>query len=380
MTETDKAKKLREDGNLATQENDYERSIQLYSEALLISGLSNEEKGLLYSNRSYAYLKCAMESRGDVAENEKLALQDAEEVMKIRPTWWKGHYRAGKVYQFKSQWKAAIDLFDQALALNPGSTEIVNCRDECRYDQGRVEIQADINSSALPYGFKEQTDKVNKERGLNIDADAITKKYEELMKSKNQKDRASACVFFGDLYLQGVDVPQDYKKSAELFQEAVDAGLPEAMGALGTLYMEAKGVPRDVQKAVSLFERAAKCKPKKDNVSSSFAGSLNYGITHGQFQIGKCYQDGTGKPLDYFQASVWYKKASDGGHAGAANNLGILYHNGRGVEKCSVRAKQYWSLAATRGIYPQHDQSLISHNKLFFQAMYLQWIRWHGST
>lgn len=349
-----KAKRMREEGNVAVESNNFVKAIELYSEVLLIDGLPIEEKSLLHSNRSYAYLETAMvklQSRDEVIKNQELAMHDAEEVMKLRPTWWKGYFRAGLVYQFKSEWEQAIDMFDQCLALSPHLVDVANCRDECRYDQCRVEIYCYINSRLRPYSFNEQIHKLSKERGLN--AEEITRKYEQFMDSKNQKDRALACVFFGYLYVQGIDGPQVYKKGAELFQEAVEAGLPEAMSALGLLYMEGNGVTRNIPKAVTLFEKASECEPQTNNngLDEFVAGALNFGISHGQFQIGKCYQDGTGKPLDLYQAYQWYKKASDGGHAGAANNIGILYHFGRGVEKCAIKAKQYWSLAASRGIY-----------------------------
>jgi TPR repeat protein len=49
------------------------------------------------------------------------------------------------------------------------------------------------------------------------------------------------------------------------------------------------------------------------------------------FNIGFSYERGLGVVKDYQQARKWYDKAADAGHAGAMNNLGLLYTRGQGV-------------------------------------------------
>jgi TPR repeat protein len=51
-----------------------------------------------------------------------------------------------------------------------------------------------------------------------------------------------------------------------------------------------------------------------------------------QFLVGMTYEIGCGIDQDYAQAARWYRKAADGGHPGAQNNLGGLYLQGLGVE------------------------------------------------
>lgn len=346
MMTTVNTQDMRMAGNAAIEEKDYEKAIKLYSDALLVNEIPDEERGILHSNRSYAYLQSAKEC-GDSEKKLVLALQDGNDVIKLRPTWWKGYFRAGEVYQFKKEWNLAIDLFNEALALNPELVEAKNSRDECRFDK----IQADLNGNALPHGLKEEIDKINKMHGSKFEAEDIIKHYEKQMTSENPKERARACVFFGVRHVKGIDVPQDIKKGVELLQEAVDAGSPEAMVNLGVMYMEGKGVDRNIQKAVSLFEEATKCDTKNKNCLDG----EDDGVTQAQFHIGLCFENGTGKPLDYFQARRWYEKASERGHAGAANNIAILYERGYGGKKCSVTAKQFFRLSASRGTFLLHN-------------------------
>lgn len=341
MNKADKVKDMRKAGNAAIDAKNYEEAIRIYSQALLVSDiLPDEEKSLLYSNRSYAYLLSAMDC-GDSEAKLALALQDASDVIKIRPTWWKGYFRAGEVRKFKKEWNLAIDLYEEALALNPELVDVKNCRDECRIDK----IQAEVHGNTMPHGFQDEIDYFNEVYGSKVTAEAVVNKYEESMKSKNPTDRAAACVFFGVRHIKGVDVPQDIEKGVQLLQEAVDTGSPQAMVELAILHMEGKRVQRNIKKAVNLFEKAAQSEQKKTNL---LVGENN-GVAHAQFHIGLCFQNGTGKPLDYYQARRWYKKSSEQGHAGAANNLAILYLKGCGGAKCSVRAKQFFSLSASRG-------------------------------
>ena len=50
---------------------------------------------------------------------------------------------------------------------------------------------------------------------------------------------------------------------------------------------------------------------------------------------------------------TWYRKAADQGHAGAQNNLGVMYRDGQGVKQDYVQAHKWLNLAAAR--YPASE-------------------------
>lgn len=344
MNKTQNVGDIRKAGNAAMEKKNYELAIKIYSDALQTKKLPIEEKGLLHSNRSYAYLMSAMEKDDDNGAKVNSALKDANEVILIRPTWWKGYFRAGQVYKYRKEWDHAIDRFNDALALNGALVEARNYRDECRVDK----MQTEINDNVISHGFKEEVDKMNEVYGTKFDAANIVKMGEELMASKDPKNRVKGLVFSGIRYIKGIDAQQDIKKGVGLLQEAIDANSPEAMVEMGILHMQGiGGVERNIKKAVSLFEKAANINPK----SKTYLAGENDGVAHAQFHIGLCFENGTGKPVDHYQARLWYEKASERGHSGAANNLAILYVQGLGGPKCSTRASQFFRLSASRGMY-----------------------------
>lgn len=52
---------------------------------------------------------------------------------------------------------------------------------------------------------------------------------------------------------------------------------------------------------------------------------------------------------NFTSAAYWYKRASDGGHAAAAYNLGLMHAYGRGFNQDFQRALVLFQLAAGRG-------------------------------
>ncbi|XP_025076895.1 protein STIP1 homolog isoform X2 [Pomacea canaliculata] len=70
---------------------------------------------LLYSNRSYAFLKL---------DQYYLALEDANQTIKLQPSWPKGFYRKGEVEFAACQYSMALMSYRQALLLDPTDESI----------------------------------------------------------------------------------------------------------------------------------------------------------------------------------------------------------------------------------------------------------------
>src|SRR5690606_21565069 len=72
--------------------------------------------------------------------------------------------------------------------------------------------------------------------------------------------------------------------------------------------------------------------------------------------------NGQGIPQDYAQAVTWFHRAAEQGHAGAMNNLGVMYEFGRGVVQNFVQAHKWYNLAAAS--YPLgEDRDLSVKNR-----------------
>ena len=68
-----------------------------------------------------------------------------------------------------------------------------------------------------------------------------------------------------------------------------------------------------------------------------------------QFNLGVCYERGTGVATDAREAVKWYTRAAEAGHTIAQNNVGWCYANGEGVVRDFAAARTWWRRAAAAG-------------------------------
>lgn len=164
-------------------------------------------------------------------------------------------------------------------------------------------------------------------------------------------------------FARGEGVPQDWTEAARLYREAAEGGHPEAQRNLGFLYASGKGVPKDLQEAEKWFGKAA----ASGQEGAGFASAL-LGLTkrvpaptsselptaailevESHFQRGLRYATGEGGTQDLAEAAHWYRKAAEGGHAGAQKHLGLLYASGKGVPRDLSEAERWLRKASERG-------------------------------
>lgn len=73
------------------------------------------------------------------------------------------------------------------------------------------------------------------------------------------------------------------------------------------------------------------------------------GHADAQFNLGVCYQSGTGVEKNMAEAAKWFSKAAEQGHSSAQDSLGICYYSGTGVEKNVTEAAKWFRNAAEQG-------------------------------
>lgn len=77
-----------------------------------------------------------------------------------------------------------------------------------------------------------------------------------------------------------------------------------------------------------------------------------------QFEIGRAFATGTGRPEDLAEAARWYRQAAEQGSARAQHDLAMLYTKGQGVPQDYVQAYVWFDQAATRfGQGRSYDQA-----------------------
>ncbi|KAK4304710.1 hypothetical protein Pmani_023354 [Petrolisthes manimaculis] len=100
----EKVSELRERGNECVRAGNFVESIVHYSHAIKMSSSSPQ----LYSNRSLAFLKL---------QQYYHALQDANEAIRLDPTWAKGYFRRGEVEFATSHFGRALESYRRASQL-----------------------------------------------------------------------------------------------------------------------------------------------------------------------------------------------------------------------------------------------------------------------
>ena len=55
------------------------------------------------------------------------------------------------------------------------------------------------------------------------------------------------------------------------------------------------------------------------------------------------------KPVDHVEAARWIRKAAVRGHVKAEHDLGICYHNGKGVAADAVKARKWFHYPGVQG-------------------------------
>ena len=115
--------------------------------------------------------------------------------------------------------------------------------------------------------------------------------------------------------------------------KAAEQGDARAQFNLGVCYENGTGVDKDASEAVKWYRKAAE-----------------QGHTRAQCNLGWCYMNGVGVAKDAAEAVRWYRKAAEQGEAVAQYNLGECYENGAGIPRDTVKAVKWYIMADEQGL------------------------------
>lgn len=159
----------------------------------------------------------------------------------------------------------------------------------------------------------------------------------------------------------------DYKEALSLYERAANGGCVEAQAYLGWVYLKGScGLAQDKNKALIWYRKAAE---QGDGNSQFFLGSLllnanppsteeafkwyttaaDNGNANAQTAVGLFYEKGNIVAQSFETAALWYQKAIKQEQQMAYYHLGLLYRDGKGVNKDIVKAKQLLKKAAELG-------------------------------
>jgi TPR repeat protein len=335
-------------GTQAHREQNYSDAIALFTKAIVLSGVPDQDRAILYSNISSSRLalyKQQLDSQpmldiNNPSDQRYRALQDAKQSRNLNRTWWKGHFRVGNVYAALNEHEKAINSFGRALALDPANTEIQKALDESQSILARKSRQEHLNPRTTPATMSETLNDMNQKFGTDP-------QQVRLMHSLLDRiDPSAADVVRGHKYEHGdIDVNQDYEQAANYFAKAAGQGNAEGMYNLARLYDRGLGVKKDHKMAFKLLQQAA-AQPSQHPKSKDLP---NVGVAEAEHSLGLRYAEGVVVHKNLSIAAQWYQRATDHGSAESANNLALMYEYGTGVDKNLDKAEELYELSARRG-------------------------------
>ncbi len=144
----------------------------------------------------------------------------------------------------------------------------------------------------------------------------------------------------GELYQQGLIVPQSDPEAAAWYREAAEAGNEEGMYHLGLMLRAGKGVAWNETEAMQWFTSCLSFN------SQHVRQDLPVFVGCAQ-QLGRGYFDGLGGGTqDYSQAAIWFRYAAERNDPWSEVYMGIIDENGWGMAKDTDAAKSWFTKAA----------------------------------
>ena len=121
---------------------------------------------------------------------------------------------------------------------------------------------------------------------------------------------------------------QDFAEAAKWYEKAADQGYADAQDELGGMYEFGLGVPTDYSEAEKWFVKAgdlvsiekmyASVGDNHGMAAKWYRNLAGQGNKDAEFRLGEMYRNGTGVPLDYVSAHMWFNLAAGAGHLRAS--------------------------------------------------------------
>jgi hypothetical protein len=185
--------------------------------------------------------------------------------------------------------------------------------------------------------------------------------------SRCRAGEGEACATLADRYGNGLGVPQDLARAAELLDKACHAHVPRACQNLIGMF-NAGQVPRDPSRETNLLKTAC-ADGHADSctyIASWYTQGTHPGVSQdlplafdfytkacagndptGCHNLGIFYMRGIGVPKDIAKSASFYEKACGFDNLDSCNNLGLLLMQGEGIPRDLPRALGVYAGAAT---------------------------------
>jgi len=201
----------------------------------------------------------------------------------------------------------------------------------------------------------------------DIEDDGAYKEVNYASPEKNSMSSEAAITSEDMVQVASHDIEPDSSLPAQIkaVEKAAFKGNSEAQHDLAAIYTAGHAnVTPNYDRAAYWFERAAE-----------------NGVANARYNLGVLYHQGLGVEQNIETALEWYRKAAQLGHPEAQYNLGIAYIEGIGVSYDPKRAAEYFETAAASGITEAaFNLGLIYENGLLGDAQPDEALLWYKTA
>ncbi|KAF9966900.1 hypothetical protein BGZ73_000810, partial [Actinomortierella ambigua] len=167
---------------------------------------------------------------------------------------------------------------------------------------------------------------------------------------------AEALVSLAVKFEKGDGVRQSDTEAFGCYLRGAELGSAEAQFNVGRCFYDGCGTPMNPWIAVHWLKQAAKRGHAVSHIILGWMSETGYGVDKDygkanhenkmvQTDLERLYQSGR----DRHQAILWFRRSAAQGNASAQNNLGWMYQNGHGVKRDYGQAALWYHLSARQG-------------------------------
>ncbi len=240
-------------------------------------------------------------------------------------------YNIAEYYHKQESYESAVKWYTKSA--NQGNNK-AKIRLANLYRKGRGVDEVDVFKAydLLTQASKEFPDAKYDLRWLKIKSE----EYQIYKAAKNGDMKA--LVQLGKLYHKR----RTFKNAFRCFIKAATTGNAEAQYQMGIIVQDGNVISGAINSASV---------PRTKKAQEWFMDAAKNGHTIAQCLLGIHYY----KRKNYPEALKWFHKSAKQKYSRAINNLGLMHHEGKGVEKNLFTAFKYYSEAAAKGYIPARD-------------------------
>ncbi len=283
----------------------YFEAIKLYSDAINLFDLSNDELADLFFKRS---LVRAQLYNGSSKPDDKYlyrALLDAEKVVANQPQMTRGYIQNAELSFKLNLLKNSEELYNKALAIDLGNEELKNSLAFVRYKKGEQDRLEHLDPNHNLLTSEEKHEHFLHQLNLQNENQRVTIHLNEFRKHLLEFDSSKADVFLGHDYRDGSkSIKQNYEMAAKYYGKAAQKNNAEALYSLALLHMKGQGVKIYFPKAICMLKKAA---AQPNTETDGYAILDTIGVKDSAHALGLAYEQGTYVEKNMSVAVSWYE-------------------------------------------------------------------------